>query len=110
MATRSGAVELWTFPGQHEAASPAKEAADKRIDELFLKVLTRLNAAGVEVTTTMSRAGAPAVLAETPEAKKAHVGKAVLAEAMHRLIASGQLWVKQIRVNNRITGVLKVTS
>jgi hypothetical protein len=104
-----GTVVPWTFPGQHAAASPAKEVADKRADALFLQLLTRLNAAGMEVTATMSRSGAPEIFARQPEAKKERVSKNAFAEAMDRLLANGGIHVRQARVNNRMTSVLRVT-
>jgi hypothetical protein len=104
-----GTVAPWTFPGQTTEATPAKQAADQRVDTVFLQLLTRLNTAGVEVTAKMSRSGAPEVFARQPEAKLARIGKAAFAEAMDRLLANGGIYIKQTKVSGHMTGVLRVT-
>jgi hypothetical protein len=104
-----GAVAPWIFPGQDAAASPAKAAADERVDLLFLQLLTRLNNMGVEVTNTLRGTGAPEVFARQPEAKLARLGKNAFVEAMDRLLANGSIYLAQTRVNNRPATVLRAT-
>jgi hypothetical protein len=89
-----GTISPWEFPGQEGSQSAAKTEADRRAEELFLNLLARLTLAGVDVTATNSRSGAPHVFSRQPEAKAAKIGQLAIEAAMDRLIAAGRICVE----------------
>jgi RecA-family ATPase len=76
---------------------PISASAASQIDseDLFLKILGRLNAEGRKVSANKGPTYAPAKFAEQPEAKKLKVSSRTLAEAMERL-----LLMKKIAIRN----------
>jgi RecA-family ATPase len=71
-------------PGQ---GTIEKAVAERKAEELFLKLLDRFGA----VTNRKGTSYAPALFAEEPEAKAAKVSKSALADAMGRLFAANKL-------------------
>ena len=71
-------------PGQ---GTIEKAVAERRAEELFLKLLDRFGA----VTNKKGTSYAPALFAEEPEAKATKVSKSALADAMGRLFAANKL-------------------
>lgn len=74
------------------AASPHKAAAERSVDELFLRLLDTFAAQGREVRSTTGNGYAPAAFEGHPEASGVK-GKA-FAAAMERLFAAGKIIVK----------------
>jgi RecA-family ATPase len=78
-----------TFSTETPASSPHRAAAERDVNELFLKLLDRFTAEGREVRHTTGNGYAPAAFHDHPEAKgvKASAFKA----AMDRLYAAGTI-------------------
>jgi RecA-family ATPase len=85
-----GVVTPWNFPGQG-APSPEKDVADRKAEQVFLQLLDKLTAQGVNVNARPGPASAPARFAKEKEAKTAKVSKAALAAAMGRLFDKGHI-------------------
>jgi RecA-family ATPase len=85
-----GVVAAWDFPGQG-APSPEKDAADHKAEQVFLQLLDKLAAQGINVNARPGPASAPARFAKEKEAKAAKVSKAALAAAMGRLFDKGRI-------------------
>jgi RecA-family ATPase len=64
-----------------------KAVAERRAEEVFLKLLDRFGA----VTNKKGTSYAPALFAQEPEAKAAKVSKGALVDAMGRLFAANKL-------------------
>jgi RecA-family ATPase len=79
-----GVVAAWDFPGQGRQ-TPEKDAADRSAEQMFLKLLDKLAAQGVNVTAAPGPTHAPARLAKEKEARDAKISKAALSAAMSRL-------------------------
>ena len=85
-----GVVAPWNFPGQGEQ-TPEKAAADQKAEHVFLQLLDKFVARGVNVSASTGPAYAPAKFAEEREAKAAKVSKAALKNAMTRLLDAGRV-------------------
>jgi RecA-family ATPase len=68
-------------------------AAERKADDLFLKLLRRFADEGRNVTDKKGTSFAPAIFADEPEAKKAKVTNKALADAMRRLFAANKIRV-----------------
>src|SRR4029453_1536490 len=79
-----GVVAPWDFPGQG-APTPEKDAADRKAEQVFLQLLDKLTAQGINVTASPGPTHAPARFAKEKEAKAAKVSKAALAAGISRL-------------------------
>ncbi len=80
----------WEWPGHDPAAF---EAAVRRAEAVFLKVMAQLKKRGKRLSDKRGVNFAPKLIAETPEAKEMRVNETVLVEAMGRLIEFGRLEV-----------------
>jgi hypothetical protein len=76
-------------PAGTGATSPYRAAAERDVDELFLRLLDKRNAQGRPVRPNKGRGFAPAELADDPEA--AGVAASALAAAMERLFTAGRI-------------------
>ena len=85
-----GVVALWNFPGQG-GQTPEKTAADQKAEHVFLQLLDKFVARGVNVSARSGPSYAPAKFAEEREAKTAKVSKAAFKAAMNRLIDTGRI-------------------
>jgi RecA-family ATPase len=85
-----GVVTPWNFPGQGEH-TPEKAAADLKAEQVFLQLLDKFLARGMNVSANRGPTHAPSIFAEEQEAKKAKVSKAALKAAMSRLLDSGRV-------------------
>jgi len=85
-----GVVAAWDFPGQGRQ-TPEKDAADRKAEQIFLLLLDKLAAQGINVTAAPGPTHAPAKLAKEKEAKDARVSKAALSAAMSRLFDAGRI-------------------
>ena len=82
-----GVVTAWEYPD----SGPKRADAERKVDELFLRLLDRLWNQKRYLNDTSGATYAPAVFAREPEAKAARVSKAALADAMRRLFAAGAI-------------------
>ncbi|MGJ4908861.1 AAA family ATPase [Bradyrhizobium sp. HKCCYLS2033] len=83
-----------TFTTEQQATtSPERAAAERKVEETFLRLLDRFTAEGREVRHTTGNGYAPGEFAAHPEARG--IKAKALAEAMQRLFASGQIKVVQ---------------
>lgn len=85
-----GVVAPWNFPGQG-APTPEKDAADRKAEQMFLHLLDKLMAQGINVTAAPGPTHAPAKFFKEQEAKDAKISKAALAAAMGRLFDAGRI-------------------
>jgi RecA-family ATPase len=85
-----GVVAPWDFPGQGEQ-TPEKAAADQKAEHVFLQLLDKSLARGVNVTAGPGPTYAPARFAGEREAKTAKVSKAALKAAMGRLLDADRI-------------------
>jgi RecA-family ATPase len=85
-----GVVAPWNFPGQGEQ-TPEKAAADQKAEHVFLQLLDKFVARGINVSANAGANYAPAKFAEEREAKAAKVSKAALKTAMNRLLDAGRV-------------------
>jgi AAA domain/Bifunctional DNA primase/polymerase, N-terminal len=87
-----GAIEPWTFPGQGGVPNEAREAAQRRLDSLFLRLLAEVTLRGDYVSDAYQSAQyAPKVFASSAEAVADGLALAALEAAMHRLRAAGRI-------------------
>jgi RecA-family ATPase len=80
------------FVPESTATSPYREAADREVDELFLRLLEQRNAQGRPVTSNKAAGYAPKELATMPGAEG--FAAAALANAMERLLAAQRVTVE----------------
>ena len=85
-----GVVTPWDFPGQG-ADTPKKAAANQKAEYVFLQLLDKFAARGINVGVSPGPNYAPTRFASEREAKTARLGKAALKEAMSRLLDSGRI-------------------
>jgi RecA-family ATPase len=85
-----GVVKAWDFPGQG-ISTPEKAAAERKAEEVFLRLLDKFLARGGNVSANPGPTYAPAKFAEEREARAAKVSKAALKGAMDRLLDSGKI-------------------
>ena len=85
-----GVVAPWEFPGQG-VPSPEKAAAEHKAEQVFLQLLDKFAARGVNVSANAGATYAPAKFAAEREAAVAEVSKAALVAAMRRLLDSGRI-------------------
>jgi RecA-family ATPase len=85
-----GVVVPWNFPGQG-ASTPEKTAADQKAEHVFLQLLDKFAAQGVNVSANSGPTYAPAKFAGEKEARTAKVSKAALKAAMSRLLDAGRI-------------------
>jgi RecA-family ATPase len=72
-----------------------KMAAEQATEQMFLALLNEFNQQGRTVSDkTTSHGYAPSAFAKDPKAKAAHVSKAALADAMHRLFSANKIHVE----------------
>jgi RecA-family ATPase len=95
-----GVVAPWNFPGQGEQ-TPEKAAADQKAEHVFLQLLDKFAAQGVNVSANTGPTYAPAKFAEEREAKTAKVSKAALKAAMSRLFDAGRIRSEPHRADGR---------
>ena len=95
-----GVVEAWEFPGQG-VSTPKKAAADQEAERVFLLLLNKFADRGVNVSANQGPTYAPNQFAKEQEAKKAHVSKAALTEAMRRLLDTGRIRSEAARADGR---------
>jgi RecA-family ATPase len=89
VAWRDGVYVPEPKPGSFE-----RESNDRKVEELFLTLLRRLDGQGRRVTNTVnSTAYAPTVFADEPEAKGIPQAKKAFTEAMKRLFATNHIRV-----------------
>jgi hypothetical protein len=87
-----GAIEPWTYPGQDGAPNAAKEATQKRVDMLFLRLLAAFTLRGDHVSDAPQAVRyAPKAFAATPEALAEGLPHAAFAAAMERLKSAGRV-------------------
>jgi RecA-family ATPase len=86
-----GVVTQWNNP---DATPEGMAEAERRAEDVFLRLLDRLSEQGRHVHAAAGPNYAPAVMAKEPAAKEAGVGKAALVEAMRRLFAARALEVE----------------
>jgi RecA-family ATPase len=84
--------ERGVFVPESAATSPYREAADREVDELFLRLLEQRNAQGRPVTPNKAAGFAPKELAAMPGAEG--FTPAALANAMERLLAANRVTVE----------------
>ena len=85
-----GVVAPWEFPGQG-VPSPEKDAAELKAEQVFLQLLDKFAARGVNVSANVGATYAPAKFMAEREAAVAGVSKAALIAAMRRLLDSGRI-------------------
>jgi hypothetical protein len=83
---------LWLPPAQM-SKTEKKAEAERKADDLFLKLLRRHTDEGRNVTDKRGTSYAPAIFADEPEAKRAKVSKNQLKDAMSRLFEAKRLRV-----------------
>jgi RecA-family ATPase len=71
--------------------SPQKQLADRKVEDVFLTLLERFIREGRNVNHKPGPSYAPKLFAEEPEAKQAKCGKAVLEDAMRRLLLAQKI-------------------
>jgi RecA-family ATPase len=81
---------LWLPPAALGKAERQTEA-ERKAEDLFLRLLQRFDDEGRNVCATKGGSFAPAVFANEPEAKRAKVGKKTFAAAMSRLFEAKRL-------------------
>jgi RecA-family ATPase len=85
-----GVVAPWNFPGQGER-TPEKAAADQKAEHVFLQLLDKFLARGINVSAKVGPNYAPSKFAEEREATTVKVAKAALKGAMNRLLDAGRI-------------------
>jgi RecA-family ATPase len=85
-----GVVTPWDFPGQG-INTPEKVAAERKAEEIFLTLLRKFLARGINVSANSGPTYAPAKFATEREALAAKVSKAALKGAMDRLLDSNRI-------------------
>jgi RecA-family ATPase len=85
-----GVVVAWDCPG-HDTATPQQAAADRQAEVVFLQLLDRFLARGVNVSASGGPNYAPAKFVTEREARLAKVGKTALKDAMTRLLDAGRI-------------------
>lgn len=73
-------------------ATPQRQAADRKVDDMFMVLLAKLAGQGRHVSDKTSSTYAPAKFAEEPEAK-GKISKRQFADAMVRLLSAGRVHV-----------------
>jgi RecA-family ATPase len=89
-----GVVAPWNFPGQGEQ-TPEKTAADQKAEHVFLQLLDKFLARGINVSAT------PSKFAEEREATVAKMSKAALKAAMARLLDAGRVRTEPVGRGDR---------
>jgi RecA-family ATPase len=95
-----GVVTPWDFPGQGEQ-TPEKVEADQKADQVFLHLLRKFLARGINVSANTGPTYAPARFAEDKEAKLAKLSKAALRGAMDRLLDVNRIRSEPVRADGR---------
>jgi hypothetical protein len=95
-----GVVAPWDFPGQG-TPSPEKAAADQKAERVFLQLLDKFMARGVNVSTSAGPNHAPSKFAAERDASTAKVSKAALKAAMTRLLDAGRIRIEPIGRGDR---------
>ena len=85
-----GVVTPWDFPGQG-VNTPEKIAAERKAEEIFLLLLGKFSARGINVSANSGPTYAPAKFATEREAQVAKVSKAALKGAMDRLLDADRI-------------------
>jgi RecA-family ATPase len=85
-----GVVTPWAFPGQG-MSTPQKAAADQKAERVFLLLLDKYEARGLNVNASGGANYAPAKFATEKEAKAEKISKAALKAAMGRLLDTGRV-------------------
>jgi RecA-family ATPase len=85
-----GVVTPWDFPGQG-INTPEKVAAERKAEEVFLTLLDKFLARGINVSANSGPTYAPAKFATEREARAAKVSKAALKGAMDRLLDADRI-------------------
>jgi RecA-family ATPase len=85
-----GVVTPWDFPGQG-INTPEKVAAERKAEEIFLTLLRKFLARGINVSANSGPTYAPAKFATEREALAAKVSKVALKGAMDRLLDSNRI-------------------
>ena len=79
------------FVKEPSTGSVEKMACDRRVDDVFMKLLERFTRDGRNVGDKKGTSYAPVKFVDEPEAKAAKCGKEALAAAMRRLFAAGKI-------------------
>jgi RecA-family ATPase len=95
-----GVVTPWDFPGQGEQ-TPAKAAAEQKAEHVFLQLLDKYLARGMNISANTGPTYAPTKFAEEREAKTAKVSKAALKAAMSRLLDTEKITSEPTRNDSR---------
>jgi RecA-family ATPase len=95
-----GVVAPWDFPGQG-AQTPEKAAADQQAERVFLQLLDKFMARGINVSTHSGTNYAPAKFAAEREATTAKVSQAALKAAMIRLLDAGRIRTEPLGRSDR---------
>jgi RecA-family ATPase len=85
-----GVVVPWEFPGQG-ASTPEKAAAERKAEDMFLRLLDQSAVEGSNVSARVGPNYAPARFAKMPATKAEGVSKAFLIVAMQRLLDAGRI-------------------
>jgi RecA-family ATPase len=92
-----GVIAPWDFTGQG-AETPERATAERKAEDVFLRLLDKFTARGINVSANSGPTYAPARFAAEREAKTAKVSKAALKAAMDRLLDS---WRVQSETHGR---------
>lgn len=95
-----GVVAPWNFPGQGEH-TPEKAAAEQNAEHVFLQLLDKFLARGVNISANAGPTYAPSKFADEREARVAKVSKAALKAAMGRLLDAGKIVSEPSRGDGR---------
>ena len=102
-----GVVTPWDFPGQG-VNTPEKIAAERKAEEIFLLLLGKFSARGINVSANSGPTYAPAKFATEREAQVAKVSKAALKGAMDRLLDADRIRTEtRDRGRHRLVPVVK---
>jgi RecA-family ATPase len=95
-----GVVTPWDFPSQG-VQTPEKMAADIRAERVFLQLLDKFTARGVNVSANAGPTHAPSLFSKEKEAKAEKVSKAALKAAMGRLLDAKRIRSEQTGRSDR---------
>lgn len=96
-----------TFAPEGAAISAHQAAAERQVDDLFLRLLDKFTAQGREVRESTGNGYAPGAFADDPEAKAAGVKARAFASAMARLFNAGHIITVQGKRSKHIERLLQ---
>ena len=101
-----GVVTPWDFPGQG-ISTPEKIAAERKAEEIFLTLLDKFLARGINVSANSGPTYAPAKFATEREARAAKVSRVALKSAMDRLLDANRISVEPTKHGQRLVQVVE---